>query len=396
MLTKEENELLTRVGPGTPMGELFRRYWHPVAVARELTEENPTRFVRILGEDLVLFRDRSENVGLLADHCSHRGASLLYGRVEERGISCAYHGWLYDTKGTVLECPAEPAGSNFHLTVKHTAYPVQRFLGLYWAYLGPLPTPVLPKYDVWVREDGIQKISVYPRLDASWLNAMENSVDPAHLQILHQEFIGRGSPAASTTRGFSDLVATFEFYEAPYGIIKKRTYTNGKVDEHPLIFPNILRQGNATQIRVPMDDAHTNIFFVNFLPVPPNGYNREDPEVIYVAPFKEPVEQLHPFTRFKLDNVLSQDHMVWETQGPFADREHERLATTDRGIVMYRNILKREIEKVQRGEDPMGVLRDPDHPMIETFLTESLAEGWYDPAARDAQYPARREVVASR
>ncbi|HZT06552.1 MAG TPA: Rieske 2Fe-2S domain-containing protein, partial [Chloroflexota bacterium] len=102
MLTKEENERLTQVGPGTPGGELLRRYWQPVAGLNELTDQHPTKFVRVLGEDLVLFRDRSGHVGLLSDHCAHRGASLLYGRVEERGISCAYHGWLYDTEGNCL------------------------------------------------------------------------------------------------------------------------------------------------------------------------------------------------------------------------------------------------------------------------------------------------------
>src|SRR5436190_6163651 len=139
MLTHEENELLTRVGPGTPCGELFRRYWLPVGFPPDLTDENPTKHVRILGEDLVLFRDKSGRVGLLADHCPHRGASLLYGRVEERGIACAYHGWLYDTAGNCLETPAEPADSMFYLTVKHRAYPVQKYFGLYWAYLGPEP-----------------------------------------------------------------------------------------------------------------------------------------------------------------------------------------------------------------------------------------------------------------
>src|SRR5687768_5673673 len=125
MLTQAENEYLTRVGPGTPAGELLRRYWQPIAPAQELTDENPTRFVRILGEDLVLFQDKSGRYGSIQDHCAHRGASLLYGRVEERGISCAYHGWLYDTEGNCLECPAEPAGSKFHLTVKVTSYPIQ-------------------------------------------------------------------------------------------------------------------------------------------------------------------------------------------------------------------------------------------------------------------------------
>src|SRR5262245_29006307 len=154
MLTQEENELLTSVGPGTPGGELLRRYWHPVAVPSEITAERPTRFVRILGEDLVLFRDKSDRLGLVADHCSHRGASLLYGRVEERGIACAYHGWLYDTQGNCLETPAEPSDSRFYLTVKHRAYPVQEYAGLIWAYLGPLPAPVIPKFDVWARTDG--------------------------------------------------------------------------------------------------------------------------------------------------------------------------------------------------------------------------------------------------
>src|ERR687887_276600 len=141
VLTREENEILTRVGPSTPGGELLRRYWMPVGVAAELTPEQPTKFVRLLGENLVLFRDTSGRVGLLADRCSHRGASLCYGRVEERGIACSYHGWLYDVEGSCVECPAEPKGSKFHLTIKHTAYLAQEFIDLYWAYLGPKPAP---------------------------------------------------------------------------------------------------------------------------------------------------------------------------------------------------------------------------------------------------------------
>ena len=152
MLTREENETLTRVGPGTPAGELLRRYWYPVAVASELTAENPTQLVRILGETLVLFRDKKGHVGLLTDRCSHRGASLSYGRVEERGIACPYHGWLYDTKGNCLETPAEPCESKFHLTVKQRSYPVQKLVGLYWAYLGPQPMPLIPNFDIWFRQ----------------------------------------------------------------------------------------------------------------------------------------------------------------------------------------------------------------------------------------------------
>jgi 5,5'-dehydrodivanillate O-demethylase oxygenase subunit len=385
-LTREENERMTRVGPGTPMGELMRRYWHPVAYKVELTDEQPTKYVRILGEDLILFKDKSGNVGLIQDHCAHRGASLLYGRVEERGIACAYHGWLYDTKGDCLECPAEPPGSKFHMTVKMRAYPVREFIGMYWAYLGPLPAPEIPPYDLWVRKDGIRKLARYPRLDCNWLQSLENSVDPAHLQILHQEFIGRGSKPKSTTRGFTDDVKAFDFYEAPYGIVKHRTYANGHEDQHPLIFPNILRQGNATQIRVPADDTHTEIFFVYFMPVEPDdSYDDANPEVTFIPPFKTPAEARHPEARFILDSVLPQDHMVWETQGPIADRTIERLATTDRGIVLYREILQREVQNVAEGIDPLATIRDPNHPIIETFLTESLAEGWYDPTGRAAR-----------
>src|SRR3989442_8064920 len=137
MLSREENAMLTLVGPEAPAGELLRRYWLPVGVARELTEENPTKFVRILGENLVLFRDKGGRLGLLADRCSHRGASLSYGRVEERGIACGYHGWLYDVEGNCLECPAEPAESKFHLTIKQKAYTVQEHINLVWAYMGP-------------------------------------------------------------------------------------------------------------------------------------------------------------------------------------------------------------------------------------------------------------------
>ena len=129
MLTADENERLTRVGPGTPAGELLRRYWHPVAIAADLTPESPTKFVRILGEDLVLFVTPKGEAGLLHDRCAHRGVSLSYGRVEERGIACAYHGWLYDIQGNCLATPAEPADSKFCLTVKQKAYPVKKLAG---------------------------------------------------------------------------------------------------------------------------------------------------------------------------------------------------------------------------------------------------------------------------
>ena len=384
MLTREENERLTRVGPGTPGGELLRRYWFPVGVASELTEQNPTQLVRILGETLVLFRDRSGRVGLLQDKCSHRGASLSYGRVENRGLACPYHGWLYDTEGKCLETPAEPCDSKFHLTVKQKAYPVQKLCGLYWGYLGPTPAPLIPNFDIWYRKDGRRKIFIQPQLDCNWIQPMENSMDPAHLQILHQDTTSRGRPIQNSTRGLTDDVERFDFYELPYGLMKQRIYKNGMVDEHPVIFPNILRQGNAGQIRVPMDDTHTKIYFVRFFPTADGSpVDDDEPPVEYIQPYKNPPEALHPYTRFRMDAVQAQDHMAWETQGPIMDRTCERLTTSDRGVILFREVMMREMDRVQGGLDPMGVIRDAAHnPMIDTHLMESIAQNAQERAAR--------------
>jgi 5,5'-dehydrodivanillate O-demethylase len=368
-LTQEENDLLCRVGPGTPAGELLRRYWYPIAPKQELTDEQPTRFVRLLGEDLVLFRDTQGRVGLLADHCSHRGASLCYGRVEDRGISCAYHGWLYDTEGNILETPPERNDAIMR-QVKQTAYPVQEFVGLYWAYLGPAPAPMIPRYDLLVSRAGRRRILVYPELACNWLQPMENSVDPAHLQILHQEYIGGGRQPVSTTRGFTDEVKDFEFYVNDIGIVKRRTYVSGETDEHPLIFPNILRQSNSMQIRVPIDDTHTGHIHVVFHATPDRSLVDEpgDPPVEYIAPYKEPPDGTYPQARFKLSSVLAQDHMVWETQGPVANRSAEHLAYSDRGVVLLRRLVRENIERVQQGLDPLGVVRDADLVEINTNL----------------------------
>ena len=376
MLTKEQNETISRVAPGTAAGELLRRYWHPVALAQDLTDEQPTHPVRILGEDLVLFKDKQGRVGLLADRCPHRGASLLYGRVEQRGIACPYHGWLFGADGRCHETPAEPADSKFHLTVRHKAYPLQKFVGMYWTYMGPQPAPLLPRYDLWVRKDGRRRLIVQPRLDCNWFQAMENSVDPSHLQVLHQSLIARGRKIHSTTRGLTDDVADFDFYEFALGIMKRRSYKSGHVDEHPLIFPNILRHARDTQIRTPIDDTHTRITFVHFDATDDGSIVDESEDILpveYIKPYKNPPDAVHPFTRFRMDAVQAQDHMAWETQGAIADRTNERLGSADNGIVLLRAMLLREIAKVQQGHDPLGVVRDPaKNAMLDTKLAESL------------------------
>jgi 5,5'-dehydrodivanillate O-demethylase oxygenase subunit len=396
MLTREENERIARVGPGTPGGELLRRYWHPIAVASELSAETPTRFVRVLGEDLVLFRDKGGNVGLIQDHCAHRGASMLYGRVEERGISCAYHGWLYDTKGNCLETPAEPADSKFYLTVKMKAYPVQELAGLYWAYLGPLPAPEIPRFDVFVLKTGERSITAYPKLDCNWFAAAENAVDSTHLQILHQDMPMVARRPANTTRGYIDDIESSDYYLLPYGIMKKRTYKTGTVDEHPMVFPTHLRTRGSIWLRTPIDDTHTLQWTVNFKATE-DGREVEQTHipVKYLEPFKQPADSMHPEARFDLQvpwgQPLAQDIVMWETQGPVSDREHERLATSDKGIVMLRELMLEQIAKVEHGEDPMGVIRDPDHAMIDTNLIESITMAY--PAGT---HTATREPAPSR
>lgn len=374
MLTAEENRILTQVGPGTPGGELLRRYWHPIAVARELTPEKPTKFLRILGENLVLFLDTSGRAGLVSDRCPHRGASLLYGRVEKRGIACAYHGWLIDCEGKVLETPAEPH-DRARQTVRTTAYPVQKFLGFYWTYMGPLPAPVLPKYDIFMRRDGRHKISVYPRLDCNWFVAAENSVDSTHLQLLHQEPPFAQYKPADSTRGYIDDIVSSEYYLVDYGIMKRRTYHGGTIDEHPMIFPLWLRTRSSIWMRTPIDDEHTNHWTLDFKKVEGYAWSEDKIEVEHIAPFKDPPDAVYPeatFQKFpKHGWPLSEDVVMWETQGVIPDRTKEHLGASDKGVALLRKTMFDEIAKVQRGEDPMGVCRDPDR-IIDTNFEKSI------------------------
>ena len=373
MLTPEENELLTGVGPDTPAGQLLRRYWYPIAVTQELADQ-PTTFVRLLGEDLVLFKDKSGRVGLLADHCAHRGASLLYGRVEERGIACAYHGWLYDCDGNILETPPE-RNEAIMRSVKQTAYPVQQFIGMYWAYLGPAPAPVIPHLDVWVRKDGRRHLFVHPVMDCNWMQAQENSLDPTHALILHQDVVNRKYMPIDSTRGFIDDMTGFEFTETFYGIMKDEIFANGYVEQHPIMFPNVVRVHGGTEIRVPIDETHTRIFEVYF-DLNEDGGLQDDDElelpVVISEPYKEPADRLHPFTRMKMAQVAQQDQAMWETQGPRYDRSTEHLAYSDRGVSILRRQVFSNIERVKWGADPLAVFRDPDHPMIETGLTRAV------------------------
>jgi 5,5'-dehydrodivanillate O-demethylase oxygenase subunit len=370
MLTREENEILTRVGRGTPAGELLRRYWQAVSAAGELTDEKPIKAVKVLGEELVLYRDKKASYGLVGEHCPHRSASLAFGRVDEAGIRCPYHGWKFDAQGKCLEQPAEPAERAFKDKIRHTAYPVEKLGGLLFAYLGPEPAPRLPRWDVLAWEHGKRWIEVHEVLRCNWLQPMENSVDPSHLFWLHGD-------TAHLGQAVERYEEEHEFTPFEFGIMKKRTTPGRKlgerpqIDQHPLVFPNTLRHVFRTlktdgklrhnvQIRVPVDDGHTQVYVVYFEPNDSDRSPADGDAPWEFFPLRDDRGQ------YRLDQVLVQDAMAWETQGAVTDRTREHLGAGDEGIIVFRKLLKEQIERVQLGEDPLGVIRNPEmNPIIE-------------------------------
>ena len=362
MLTREENDTLTRVGRGTPAGELLRRYWQPLAAAAELSAEKPIMAVRLLGEDLVAYRDTQGHYGLVGEQCPHRKASLAFGRVDDGGIRCPYHGWKFDRAGKCLEQPAEPANSGFKDKIKHTAYPVEKLGGMLFAYLGPDPKPLMPRWDVLAWENGRRWIQKQELLTCNWLQPMENSVDPSHLYWLH-------GGTAHLARRMDHYEESHEFVPFEYGIMKRRI-TPGKkpggkteIDQHPLIFPNTLRHvfkmretngrvRHNLQMRVPVDDTHTQVYVVYFEPD-----DAEQSPADGDAPY-EFLAVRDERGQYRLDQVLVQDAMAWETQGALTDRTQEHLGTGDEGIILLRKLLREQIEIVRKGGEPLGIVRD--------------------------------------
>jgi 5,5'-dehydrodivanillate O-demethylase oxygenase subunit len=373
MLTQAMNDRLTRVGPGTPMGELLRRYWLPVGTYQELLAE-PVQPVRLLGEDLTLFQTPAGEIGVIAERCAHRGLSLAYGIPQENGLRCAYHGWTYSTKGQVVDMPFEPAC----LPLQVKAYPARELGGLIWTYLGPNPEPILPRWELFARTDLRRTVSITP-LPCNWLQIMDNSLDPVHFEHLHGHYgnyYNRRHGKAQAMNPARHIKIEFDLFE--YGIYKRRL-VEGQPEEdppedwtigHPILFPCTLLQGTdeafAYGMRVPTDDTHTLSF--HYWGRPP----RED-EVI---PEHVPVSRSAPvFTSLGLvdaPGVGPQDHMAWIGQGPISDRTREHLVTSDRGVTLYHDLLLEQIERVEQGLDPMGVIRDPavNEPFIHVKKEE--------------------------
>jgi 5,5'-dehydrodivanillate O-demethylase len=366
--TAEQNKLMTQVGKGTPGGELLRRYWHPIAAAVELDRDR-TKRVRLLGEDLVLFKDRQGRFGLIQEHCPHRRASFAYGFATHDGIRCPYHGWEFDAQGQCLNQPFEKNNVGFREKVTTDAYPVEELGGLIFAYLGPEPRPLLPRFDGFVAEGAIRLLG-WAMIPCNWLQIVETSLDPVHAEWLHGRYIEYQNEQEGIKTHISASHEKIDFREFEFGITKHRLLAGQSEDEedwkvgHPVVFPTMLAVGNgdedrrsyAFQMRVPMDDENTMHFWYHAYmppagaPVPPRlleGVHLH--EVLFAGERGS----------YRTDHIDAQDIMAWLTQGPIADRTRENLGASDQGVAMYRKILKREIKKVQRGEDPIGVVRDP-------------------------------------
>lgn len=360
MATSAENKLLTEVGPGTRMGNLLRHYWQPIAAVAEL-DDKPTKAVRLLGEDLVLYKALSGTYGLIDRHCCHRRADLSYGFVEECGLRCNYHGWLYNEKGACIAQPYEDSAhpdANMKGRIKIKAYPVQARAGLLFAYLGPEPAPLLPDWEPFNFTNGFRQI-VMSELPCNWLQCQENSIDPVHFEWMHDNW---GVRLTGERGPYAPRHLELEFREFEFGLSYHRLregQQNGKDNDlwsvgRAALWPNAFFIGHF-EYRVPIDDTHTLsvLWFYNRVPKEREPFVQNRIPYWY-APIKDEATG-----RWISSHVDNQDYIAWVGQGEITDRTQEHLMLSDRGVVMLRRGLLADIEAIERGEDPKGTIRDP-------------------------------------
>jgi 5,5'-dehydrodivanillate O-demethylase len=384
VLTEQENARLSRVGPGTPMGALLRRYWQPIAAAQDIEREEVIP-VRILGENLVLFKTNRGALGLIQERCPHRSTSLAYGVPDADGLRCPYHGWMFDGSGACLDQPYEETEnpeSTFKDKIRVDAYPVEVLGGLVWTYMGPQPAPLLPRWEHVARDDVNRRIGM-THLPCNWLQCMENSLDPVHFEWLHANVMnyaakrqGKG-PVMSPARH-----RRIAFDEFKYGIYKRRLLEGDDPETspdwltgHPILFPNTLDVGGSLQIRVPIDDENTL-------------------HIVYWTAERDPAEPEQtvvydlPHTRedgrLITDSIVGTDMLAWVAQGAITPRPLEHLGVSDRGVIMYRNSLSDAIDAVARGEDPPGLVRDEaeNFPFIELKWEQSARKAFLLPGQK--------------
>jgi 5,5'-dehydrodivanillate O-demethylase oxygenase subunit len=351
-------EVLTATGAGTRMGALLRRYWWPIAGASEF-DRAATKPVRLLGEDLVLYKDLSGTYGLLDRHCKHRRADLSYGYVEECGLRCNYHGWLYDHTGRCAAQPYEDVAhpeARFKDQVRITAYPVRELGGLLWAYLGPAPAPLVPNWEFFTWKNGFRQI-VTAEIPCNWFQCQENSIDPVHFEWTHSNWSVR---LKGSTGPYSPQHVKVDFNEFDWGFQYKRIRTDTSAEDRlwtigrVCLWPNALFTGNHIEFRVPIDDGNTLSITWHFSRVPKD---REPYVQDKVPTWRGPIAD--PRTgRWITSHVMNQDFVTWVGQGSVADRTKETLAPSDRGVVMVRRRFLADLEAIEQGNDPKAIVRD--------------------------------------
>lgn len=377
--TARADDELTRVGPGTPCGEYLRRFWHPVAMASEVGDL--PRALRILGEDLVLFRDGGGRYGLVHRRCPHRQASLEYGTCEARGIRCCYHGWHFDVDGTLLEAPGQPEAARARLEsrVRLGAYPAFEYRGLVFAYMGPPgERPEFPVYDTFELPD-LEMVPYKAPFRCNWLQVLDAIVDPIHTSFLHSS-ISREQFSA----GFGE-VGRMDFFDRGswlLGCNTRRVGDNVWLRLNELVLPNFTQAGAAfatdgtarryygrsafSRWVVPVDDEHTvAIAWANFgeRGDPPEYNTPEGPELIEQGEaFDRPYEQRQRFPA---------DAEAVEGMGPITVHGNEHLAPSDKGVALMRRRLREQIRVVAAGGAP-GRATDPGHQPVPTYGGDSV------------------------
>ncbi|HUT49387.1 MAG TPA: Rieske 2Fe-2S domain-containing protein [Alphaproteobacteria bacterium] len=384
MLSAERNERITRTGPGTPAGVLMRQYWQPAALSEELAGNRPVVPVRLLGEDLVLFRDEEGRCGLVSRRCCHRGADLAYGRLEDGGLRCPFHGWLFDVNGACLEQPAEPAGSNFKNKVRQPAYPCVERNGVIFAYMGPGEPPPLPIADCFAAPDAYT-FAFKGYLDCNWLQSLEVGIDPAHASFLHRFFEdetpdkGYGQQFRDATAGIPQTKVLREYdcprleiEETGYGLRIFALRDLGDEEMHirvtNLLFPNcavipMSSDMNIAQWHVPIDDESNYWYamFTAFSETVDKETMRAQRIAACTLPDYKPIRNKANNYGFDADEQrtatytgMGQDiniHDQWavESQGTIQDRTIEHLGSTDKAITAYRKQLMAAIKAVEAG-----------------------------------------------
>jgi len=352
---------LTRVGPGTPCGEYLRRFWHPVSLTRDLGERPLT--VRILSEDLVLFRDQSGQLGLVHRQCPHRGASLEYGICEERGIRCCYHGWHFDVDGTLLDAPGQPAELNERLKhrVRLGAYPVIEYNGLIFAYLGPPKSvPQFPVFDAMALEE-MTTVPYKAPFRCNWLQVLDAILDPLHTSFLHSRM-----NRVQFSEGFGEI-GRMDFFERSstlLGVNTRRIGANLWLRVNELVMPNFTQAGSAfaadgTEVRyygrssftrwvVPLDDENTVcLAWANF-------GDRGDPGEWNIPEGPELIEQGEVFDRSYEERQRSPaDAEAVEGMGRITIHGNENLVISDKGVALMRRRLREQIRSVAEGNPPV-------------------------------------------